>query len=181
MLNYKRYRRNPVIDYPGRQWPNRQIEKAPIWCSVDLRDGNQALIEPMSLDENGMKLWRKLMHSGEIDPEDAAGSDGEVYSYSDFNDSVEPYEGKMYYSTYLDDDSNVVLELSDIPDGLEDSGYEKFGVRFEKDFPEYRVEESMESVFEVYNKGTYDAPDFDELNEKLDEHPDYVLGDWETE
>src|SRR5205807_7406407 len=30
-----------------RQWPNRQIEKAPLWCSVDLRDGNQALIDPM--------------------------------------------------------------------------------------------------------------------------------------
>ncbi|MFQ5382381.1 MAG: 2-isopropylmalate synthase, partial [Dehalococcoidia bacterium] len=30
-----------------REWPNHQIEKAPIWCSVDLRDGNQALIDPM--------------------------------------------------------------------------------------------------------------------------------------
>lgn len=51
MLNYKRYRRNPVIDLPDRQWPNNQIEKAPIWCSVDLRDGNQALIEPMLVEE----------------------------------------------------------------------------------------------------------------------------------
>src|SRR3954463_15433036 len=32
---------------PDREWPNRQIEKAPRWCSVDLRDGNQALIDPM--------------------------------------------------------------------------------------------------------------------------------------
>ncbi len=32
---------------PDREWPNRQIEKAPLWCSVDLRDGNQALIDPM--------------------------------------------------------------------------------------------------------------------------------------
>ncbi len=51
MLNYKRYRRNPVVDYPEREWPNRQIEKAPIWCSVDLRDGNQALIDPMVVSE----------------------------------------------------------------------------------------------------------------------------------
>jgi len=51
MLNYKRYRRNPVVDLPDRQWPNNQIEKAPIWCSVDLRDGNQALIEPMLVEE----------------------------------------------------------------------------------------------------------------------------------
>lgn len=51
MLNYKRYRRNPVIDYPERKWPDREIEKAPVWCSVDLRDGNQALIDPMIVEE----------------------------------------------------------------------------------------------------------------------------------
>ncbi|MDD3174341.1 MAG: 2-isopropylmalate synthase, partial [Herbinix sp.] len=51
MLNFKRYQRNPVIDLPNRQWPNKQIERAPIWCSVDLRDGNQALIEPMVVEE----------------------------------------------------------------------------------------------------------------------------------
>lgn len=51
MLNYGRYKRNPVVDYPERQWPNKEIEKAPVWCSVDLRDGNQALIEPMVVEE----------------------------------------------------------------------------------------------------------------------------------
>lgn len=51
MLNYKRYRRNPVVDYPEREWPNKEIEKAPVWCSVDLRDGNQALIDPMIVSE----------------------------------------------------------------------------------------------------------------------------------
>lgn len=51
MLNYKRYQRNPIVSLPDRQWPNHQIEKAPIWCSVDLRDGNQALIEPMIVEE----------------------------------------------------------------------------------------------------------------------------------
>ena len=51
MLNYSRYRKNPVLNYPEREWPNKEIEKAPIWCSVDLRDGNQALIDPMQVDE----------------------------------------------------------------------------------------------------------------------------------
>ena len=51
MEKYKRYQRNPVIEYPQREWPNKQIEKAPIWCSVDLRDGNQALIDPMIVEE----------------------------------------------------------------------------------------------------------------------------------
>ncbi|SFR57190.1 2-isopropylmalate synthase [Anaeromicropila populeti] len=51
MLNFKRYRRVPVVNLPDRQWPNKEIEKAPVWCSVDLRDGNQALIEPMVVEE----------------------------------------------------------------------------------------------------------------------------------
>lgn len=51
MLNYKRYHRVPVVDLPDRTWPDKEIKKAPIWCSVDLRDGNQALIEPMVVEE----------------------------------------------------------------------------------------------------------------------------------
>lgn len=51
MLNFKRYKRVPVVSLPDRQWPNREIEKAPTWCSVDLRDGNQALVEPMVVEE----------------------------------------------------------------------------------------------------------------------------------
>ena len=51
MMRYNRYERVPVVDYPEREWPNRQIEKAPVWCSVDLRDGNQALVEPMVVEE----------------------------------------------------------------------------------------------------------------------------------
>jgi 2-isopropylmalate synthase len=42
-----KYRRFPPINLPDRQWPSRVIDQAPQWCSVDLRDGNQALIEPM--------------------------------------------------------------------------------------------------------------------------------------
>ena len=51
MLNYKRYQRVPVDKYPQRTWPDREIEHAPVWCSVDLRDGNQALIDPMVVTE----------------------------------------------------------------------------------------------------------------------------------
>ncbi len=51
MLNYKRYLKNPVINYKDRLWPYKEIEKAPIWCSVDLRDGNQALVDPMQVNE----------------------------------------------------------------------------------------------------------------------------------
>lgn len=63
MLNYKRYQRNPVVDLPDRQWPNKQIEKAPIWCSVDLRDGNQALIEPMVVEEK-IEFFQLLVKLG---------------------------------------------------------------------------------------------------------------------
>ena len=41
----------PEIHFPERTWPGKRIESAPVWCSVDLRDGNQALIEPMGVEE----------------------------------------------------------------------------------------------------------------------------------
>ncbi len=63
VLNYKRYKRNPVVDFPERTWPNKEIEKAPIWCSVDLRDGNQALIEPMNVEEK-MEMFELLLRLG---------------------------------------------------------------------------------------------------------------------
>lgn len=63
MINYKRYRRNPVIHYPERQWANNEIEKAPIWCSVDLRDGNQALIDPMVVSEK-IELFQFMVNMG---------------------------------------------------------------------------------------------------------------------
>src|SRR5947207_15849440 len=43
-----KYRPFPTIHLLDRQWPNRTLEKAPRWCSVDLRDGNQALAQPMN-------------------------------------------------------------------------------------------------------------------------------------
>ena len=46
-----KYRPFPPVRLPNRQWPNRTLTRAPIWCSVDLRDGNQALAQPMSVEE----------------------------------------------------------------------------------------------------------------------------------
>ncbi len=63
MLNYARYKGNPVIHYPEREWPNKEIEKAPIWCSVDLRDGNQALIDPMVVEEK-IEMFQYLVKLG---------------------------------------------------------------------------------------------------------------------
>lgn len=63
MLNYKRYQKNPVVDYPEREWPNKEIEKAPVWCSVDLRDGNQALIDPMVVEEK-IEMFQFLVKLG---------------------------------------------------------------------------------------------------------------------
>ncbi|MCR5797597.1 MAG: 2-isopropylmalate synthase, partial [Eubacterium sp.] len=55
--------RVPVVDYPEREWPNKEIQKAPIWCSVDLRDGNQALIEPMIVEEK-VEFFKLLVKLG---------------------------------------------------------------------------------------------------------------------
>lgn len=63
MLNYRKYKRVPVIDYPERQWPDKEILSAPIWCSVDLRDGNQALVEPMNVEEK-MEMFALLLKIG---------------------------------------------------------------------------------------------------------------------
>ena len=63
MLNYKRYRKNPVVHYPERQWPDKEITKAPAWCSVDLRDGNQALIDPMIVEEK-IEFFQMLIKLG---------------------------------------------------------------------------------------------------------------------
>lgn len=63
MKNCNRYKRNPVLNYPERTWPDREIEKAPIWCSVDLRDGNQALVEPMTVEEK-MEMFELLLRLG---------------------------------------------------------------------------------------------------------------------
>ena len=51
MDQVKRYRKFPIFRYPERTWMDQEITKPPIWCSVDLRDGNQALVDPMTVEE----------------------------------------------------------------------------------------------------------------------------------
>ena len=59
----EKYRPFPPVNLPDRQWPNRSITKPPVWCSVDLRDGNQSLIEPMGLDRK-MRMFDALLNMG---------------------------------------------------------------------------------------------------------------------
>jgi len=59
----KKYRPYPGVDLPDRSWPNNTITKAPIWCSVDLRDGNQALVQPMNLRQK-LELFQLLVDVG---------------------------------------------------------------------------------------------------------------------
>ena len=58
-----KYRPFQPVPLPDRQWPGKTITKAPIWCSVDLRDGNQALIEPMG-PERKMRMFDTLVKLG---------------------------------------------------------------------------------------------------------------------
>lgn len=59
----QKYRPFPAVELPERQWPDRTITHAPIWCSVDLRDGNQALPIPMSVEEK-IRLFDQLVRIG---------------------------------------------------------------------------------------------------------------------
>lgn len=58
-----KYKAAPVINLPDRQWPNRTVTQAPIWCSVDLRDGNQSLPIPMSVEEK-LEMFELLVRVG---------------------------------------------------------------------------------------------------------------------
>ncbi len=58
-----KYRAYPQINIPDRTWPSKAITKAPIWCSVDLRDGNQALVDPMGHDRKA-RMFQLLLDMG---------------------------------------------------------------------------------------------------------------------
>lgn len=59
----RKYRPYPSIQLANRQWPGKTLVKAPVWCSVDLRDGNQALIQPMSLEKK-LEMFKVLTDLG---------------------------------------------------------------------------------------------------------------------
>ena len=77
-MNYQKYRPYPPMAMPDRKWPNRQITEAPIWCSVDLRDGNQALEVPMTFQQK-LDFFTFLVKTGfkEIEVGFPAASDTE--------------------------------------------------------------------------------------------------------
>jgi 2-isopropylmalate synthase len=62
-MHYQKYSAYPVVDISTRTWPDHTITKAPVWCSVDLRDGNQALPIPMSVDEK-VAMFKLLVSIG---------------------------------------------------------------------------------------------------------------------
>lgn len=62
-FDFTKYQAMPAIQLPNRQWPNNTIKKAPIWASVDLRDGNQALLEPMDVKQK-QRFWGLLLKLG---------------------------------------------------------------------------------------------------------------------
>lgn len=61
--SFKKYTPFTQINLPDRQWPNNVIDKAPVWCSVDLRDGNQALVDPMNLEQK-LEFFKALCKMG---------------------------------------------------------------------------------------------------------------------
>lgn len=62
-FDHRKYRPAPIVGMRDRQWPNRTLSKAPRWASVDLRDGNQALLEPMNVAQK-KRLWALLVKLG---------------------------------------------------------------------------------------------------------------------
>ncbi len=62
-MAYAKYRPTVPVDLPDRTWPDRRLTRAPRWCSVDLRDGNQALIDPMDLDRKNA-MFTQLVAMG---------------------------------------------------------------------------------------------------------------------
>jgi 2-isopropylmalate synthase len=62
-FDHSKYRPAPAVKMANRQWPNRTIDRAPIWASVDLRDGNQALLEPMNVSQK-RAMWELLVELG---------------------------------------------------------------------------------------------------------------------
>ncbi len=62
-MPFQKYQAFQPVDLPDRQWPGKVLTQAPRWCSVDLRDGNQALIDPMNVEEK-LRLWDLLLEIG---------------------------------------------------------------------------------------------------------------------
>ena len=110
VMAYGRYKPFPAIDLPDRTWPSRRIEAAPRWCSVDLRDGNQALVEPMGWDRK-IRLFEALVAVGfqEIEVGFPSASQTEF----DFQKSLEGHPVAKQYILHV-----VVSDDVDINDDM---------------------------------------------------------------
>ena len=62
-LKYRAFAPVPRVLLPDRTWPDAVLDRAPLWCSVDLRDGNQALIEPMDMARK-LRMFQMLVRIG---------------------------------------------------------------------------------------------------------------------
>ncbi len=62
-MPFEKYRRFDPVELPDRTWPDRRLEKAPLWCAVDLRDGNQALVDPMDPTRK-LRMFQALVDMG---------------------------------------------------------------------------------------------------------------------
>ncbi|MCY4059181.1 MAG: hypothetical protein OXG44_14385 [Gammaproteobacteria bacterium] len=65
-MPFEKYTPFQPVDLPDRHWPGAVLAEPPRWCSVDLRDGNQALIDPMNVDEK-LRMYELLLEVGFVE------------------------------------------------------------------------------------------------------------------
>jgi len=147
---------------------------------------DKGVINPMALDENGQKFLKKLVGDDYFEKD---GSDDYSDALMGDDEDVKPYEGKIYYNVIAPESMDTTMvELSNVDDVLDDEweNYMSFAKKFEKDFPEYILEEETEAVFSVYIKSEYSeskyvSPTVEELKKKIEENPEYEQGKWSSE
>ena len=148
MVNYKRYKRNPVLNYPEREWPNKEIEKAPIWCSVDLRDGNQALIDPMQVDEK-IEMFVTTQASQTTTFNDS--SKDALTNAKNALDTVFG-EAKADNNPWINDKTVSVADDAALQNALSDSGIKGKTIRL-ADNKNYTLPEQLPSAISIIGHG----------------------------
>jgi 2-isopropylmalate synthase len=93
----KKYIPMPKFYFPQRTWPENFLDKPPIWCSVDLRDGNQALVQPMNIDEK-MEFFQYLVKVGFKEIE---------VGYPSASDTEFQFVRKLIEENYIPDDVTI--------------------------------------------------------------------------
>ena len=97
MIKNNKYNPYQTINLINRKWPSNIIEMCPTWCSVDLRDGNQALAEPMD-NNRKMKFFKKLVEIGykEIEVGFPSASDTDFNFIRELNHSIPKPSTKLF-------------------------------------------------------------------------------------